>query len=38
MCSGLWLESIVWEPAISPGESIDVRSMIINRSSIPIET
>ncbi len=37
MCSGLWLESIVWEPAISPGESIDVRSMIVNRSSIPIE-
>ncbi|NOG99508.1 MAG: PIG-L family deacetylase [Ignavibacteriae bacterium] len=37
MCSGLWLESIVWEPGISPGESIDVRTMIVNRSSVPIK-
>ena len=36
MCSGLWMESIVWEPEISIGENIDVRSMIINRSNIPI--
>ena len=36
MCSGLWIESIVWEPEISIGESIDVRSMIINRSNIPM--
>ena len=36
MCSGLWMESIVWEADISPGGSIDVRTMIINRSNIPI--
>jgi LmbE family N-acetylglucosaminyl deacetylase len=36
MCSGLWLEAIVWEPGVSPGESMDVRSMIVNRSSVPI--
>ncbi len=37
MCSGLWLESIVWEPGISPGMDITVRSMIVNRSEIPIK-
>jgi LmbE family N-acetylglucosaminyl deacetylase len=36
MCSGLWMESIVWEPEISLGKAIDVRSMIVNRSPIPI--
>jgi LmbE family N-acetylglucosaminyl deacetylase len=36
MCTGLWMESIVWDPDISPGENIDVRAMILNRSGIPI--
>ncbi len=36
MCSGLWMESTVWEPELSLGESIDVRSMILNRSKFPI--
>jgi len=37
MCSGLWMESIAWEPEVSLGENITVRPMIINRSSIPIK-
>jgi LmbE family N-acetylglucosaminyl deacetylase len=36
MCSGLWLESIVWESGTSPGMKIDVRSMAVNRSEVPI--
>jgi len=36
MCSGLWMESIVWESGISPGKSIDVRSMALNRSNLSI--
>ncbi|MCB9257775.1 MAG: PIG-L family deacetylase [Ignavibacteriales bacterium] len=36
MCSGLWMESIVWESEISPGQNIDVKSMIVNRSNFPI--
>ncbi len=36
MCCGLWLESITWEQGVSPGDEIDVRSMIVNRSNIPI--
>jgi len=37
MCSGLWMESIVWQPGISPGNTIDVRSMLLNRSETPIK-
>jgi LmbE family N-acetylglucosaminyl deacetylase len=36
MCSGLWLESIVWKSGVSPGMTVDVRSMALNRSKIPI--
>ena len=36
MCSGLWMESTVSKPEISKGESIEVKSMILNRSNIPI--
>jgi len=36
MCSGVWMESIAWEPEVSLGEEIDVRSMIVSRSEIPI--
>lgn len=37
MCSGLWMQSTVWEPELSKGENIDVRSMILTRSNIPIK-
>ena len=37
MCSGLWLESVVWEAGASPGNTIDVRSMVIDRSDVPVE-
>ena len=36
MCSGLWYESIVWKSGVSPGMAIDVRSMVVNRSDVPI--
>ncbi|NOQ96549.1 MAG: LmbE family protein, partial [Calditrichae bacterium] len=36
MCSGLWLESIVWKAGVSPGMNIDVRSMVVKRSDVPI--
>jgi len=36
MCAGLWLEAIVWQPGISPGQNIDIRSMLLNRSDINI--
>lgn len=36
MCSGLWMESTVWEPELSKGQSIDVRPMILNRSNFPV--
>ena len=32
MCSGLWMEAIVWESGATPGSEIDVRYMITNRS------
>jgi len=35
-CIGLWMEAIVPESEISPGESTDVKTKIINRSEIPI--
>jgi LmbE family N-acetylglucosaminyl deacetylase len=35
-CSGLWFESIVWKSGISPGMTINVRSMVVNRSDVPI--
>ncbi len=34
--TGLWMESIIWEPEISLGQNMDVRPMIINRSKYPI--
>ncbi|MCW8850170.1 MAG: PIG-L family deacetylase, partial [Melioribacteraceae bacterium] len=34
--TGLWMESIIWEPEISLGQNMDVRPMIINRSNYPI--
>jgi LmbE family N-acetylglucosaminyl deacetylase len=37
MCSGLWLESIVWQEGIAPGKEIDVRSSAIKRTDIPIK-
>ena len=37
MCSGLWLESIVWQEGISPGKEIDVRSLAIKRTDIPVQ-
>lgn len=37
LCSGLWLESIVLKEGCSPGMTIDVRSMVVNRSSIPMK-
>jgi LmbE family N-acetylglucosaminyl deacetylase len=36
MCSGLWMEAIVWKSGVSPDMSIDVRSMVVNRSNLPI--
>ena len=36
MCTGLWMQSTVWEPELSKGQRIDVRPMIINRSNYPI--
>jgi LmbE family N-acetylglucosaminyl deacetylase len=36
LCTGLWMESIVWDPEISPGSSIDVRTMILNRSNAEV--
>ena len=36
MCSGIWFESIVWQQGVSPGSSIDVRSMVLSRSEIPV--
>lgn len=36
MCSGLWMESIVWESEISPGQNINVKNMIVNRSNFSI--
>jgi len=36
MCSGLWIESVVWQPGVSPGSNVDVRSMVVNRSNIPV--
>ena len=36
MCSGLWLESIVRKAGVSPGMTIDVRSMVVKRSDVPI--
>jgi LmbE family N-acetylglucosaminyl deacetylase len=35
-CAGLWMESIVWEPEISLGQNMDVRTTIINRLNYPI--
>lgn len=32
MCSGLWIEAIVWEPGSTPGSEIDVRYMLTSRS------
>lgn len=37
MCCGIWFESVVWEPGISPGMEITVRSMIVNRSDVPVK-
>ncbi len=37
MCSGLWLESIVWQEGIAPGKEIDVRSAAIKRTGIPVK-
>jgi len=37
MCSGLWLEAIVWQEGISPGKEIDVRSLAIKRTDIPVQ-
>ena len=31
MCSGLWIEAIVWQPGVTPGSEIDVRYMITSR-------
>ena len=31
MCSGLWMEAIVWESGATPGSDIDVRYWITNR-------
>ncbi len=36
MCSGLWMESVVEHPGTSPGSMIEVESMILNRTNIPI--
>jgi LmbE family N-acetylglucosaminyl deacetylase len=33
MCSGLWMEAIVWEPGATPGSEIDVRYMITSRAN-----
>jgi len=32
MCSGLWLEAIVWEPGATLGSEIDIRYMITSRT------
>ncbi|MDX1702454.1 MAG: hypothetical protein R3250_17630, partial [Melioribacteraceae bacterium] len=36
ICSGLWMESNIWEPELSLGQSIDVRNVILNRSNYPV--
>jgi LmbE family N-acetylglucosaminyl deacetylase len=36
LCSGLWMESTVDESGVSPGMSIDVQSLVLNRSNVPI--
>lgn len=37
LCSGLWLEAIVWQPGISPGDNIDIRTSLVNRSNVPMK-
>ena len=32
-----WLESIVWQEGISPGQKIDVRSTAVKRSDVPVQ-
>ena len=36
MCTGLWMEAVVWEAGASPGMDIIVRSTALNRSEMPI--
>jgi LmbE family N-acetylglucosaminyl deacetylase len=36
MCSGIWIESVVGKPGASPGMTVDVKPMILNRSALPI--
>jgi len=37
MCSGLWLEAIVWENGIDKLQNIDIRTMSVNKSKLPME-
>lgn len=36
MCAGLWMEVTAAQPEISPGESMDINNMILNRSDVTI--
>jgi LmbE family N-acetylglucosaminyl deacetylase len=36
MCTGLWMEAVVWEAGVSPGTDIIVRSTVLNRSDMSI--
>jgi len=36
MCSGLWLESVASNEAASPGDSIEIRTSVLNRSDYPL--
>jgi LmbE family N-acetylglucosaminyl deacetylase len=36
MCSGLWIEAVALQESASPGESISIRTNVINRSSAEI--
>ncbi|OGU57013.1 MAG: hypothetical protein A2V66_05455 [Ignavibacteria bacterium RBG_13_36_8] len=36
MCSGLWIEAIAAEPNASQNMNIEIESMILNRSNIPV--
>jgi LmbE family N-acetylglucosaminyl deacetylase len=36
MCTGLWMEAVVWEAGVSPGTDIIARSTALNRSNVPI--
>ncbi len=36
MCSGLWLEAIATEHSFSKGKALEVQSVMVNRSNIPV--